>query len=64
MISWVAYQSRTTDFWQACDGVAGPSYWRQYGSGRDGKGEPPQLNSVSHGCSPSRFRRIEVILTD
>jgi TldD protein len=64
MISRAAYQSRTTDFWQACDGVAGPSYWRQYGSGRDGKGEPPQLNSVSHGCSPSRFRRIEVILTD
>jgi TldD protein len=64
MISRVAYQSRTTDFWQACDGIAGRSYWQQYGSGRDGKGEPAQINSMSHGCSPSRFRQINVILTD
>jgi TldD protein len=64
MISRVAYQSRTTDFWQACDGIAGRSYWRQFGSTRDGKGEPAQINSVSHGCSPARFRRIDVILTD
>jgi TldD protein len=64
MLSRVAYQSRTTDFWQACDGIAGPSYWEQYGSGRDGKGEPIQINGVSHGCSPSRFRQINVIRTD
>ena len=25
MISRVAYQSRTPDFWHACDGIAGPS---------------------------------------
>ncbi len=64
MVARVAYQARTTDFWQACDGVAGPSYWQMYGTARDGKGEPSQVNSISHGCSPSRFRKIDVIVTD
>jgi TldD protein len=64
MLSRVAYQSRTTDLWQACDGIAGPSYWRQWGAANDGKGEPGQINAVSHGCSPARFRQINVLLTD
>ena len=64
MLAQVAYQSRTTDFWQACDMIAGPSYWQQWGAPNDGKGEPPQSNSVSHGCSPARFRQINVIQTD
>jgi TldD protein len=64
MISRVAYQARTPDFWQACDATAGPAYWRQYGTTGDAKGEPTQINSISHGCSPTRFRNINVILTD
>lgn len=64
MVSQVAYQARTTDFWQACDGVAGPAYWQMYGAPNDGKGEPSQVNSMSHGCSPARFRSINVIQTD
>jgi TldD protein len=64
MLSRVAYQARTPDFWQACDAIAGPSYWQQFGAPTDGKGEPTQLNSVSHGCSPARFRQINVIQTD
>jgi TldD protein len=64
MVSRVAYQSRTTDFWQACDAIAGPAYWLQYGAPNDGKGEPGQSNSVSHGCSPARFRQVNVIQTD
>ncbi|HUQ94090.1 MAG TPA: TldD/PmbA family protein [Bryobacteraceae bacterium] len=64
MVSRVAYQARTPDFWQACDSIAGPSYWQQWGAPNDGKGEPPQSNSVSHGCSPARFRQINVIQTD
>src|ERR1035438_4045703 len=47
MISRVAYQSRTTDFWQSLDLIAGPSYWQQWGAPNDGKGEPEQINSVS-----------------
>jgi TldD protein len=64
MISRVAYQSRTTDFWQNCKSIAGPSYWQQWGAANDGKGEPGQVNSVSHGCSPALFKQIDVILTD
>jgi len=64
MISRVAYQGRTPDFWQACDGTAGPSYWRQFGTTGDAKGEPTQINSISHGCSPTRFRGINVLVTD
>lgn len=64
MISRVAYQGRTPDFWSACDGTAGPAYWRQFGTTGDAKGEPTQINSISHGCSPTRFRQINVLVTD
>ena len=29
----------------------------------DGKGQPGQIGSVSHGCVPARFRNINVINT-
>lgn len=64
MLSRVAYQSRTPDFWQACDGIAGPAYWQQYGLFNDGKGQPEQINAMSHGSAPARFRQINVLLTD
>lgn len=64
MISRVSYQARTPDFWQACDGTAGSAYWRQYGTTGDAKGEPTQINAISHGCSPTRFRQVDVLLTD
>jgi len=64
MISRVSYQARTPDFWSACDLIAGQSYWQQYGTTGDAKGEPTQINSISHGCSPARFRGIDVIITD
>ncbi len=64
MLRSVAYQAKTTDFWTSCDGIAGPAYFQQYGALNDGKGEPAQSNAVSHGCSPARFRQINVIQTD
>ncbi len=64
MVSRVAYQAKTSDFWHSCDGIAGSSYWKQFGSFFDGKGEPEQINAVSHGCSPARFRQVNVLLTD
>ncbi len=59
----VAYQSRTPDFWNNCDGVGSREFYRLGGSYFDGKGEPSQSNAVSHGCPPARFRRINVINT-
>ena len=64
MLSRVSYQARTPDFWQACDGIAGPSFFQQFGTSGDAKGEPTQINAMSHGCSPARFRKIDTIVTD
>ena len=63
MLRDVAYQSRTTDFWNACDGLGGQSSYELGGSFNDGKGEPGQSNAVSHGCPPARFRQINVLNT-
>ncbi|MBI1357725.1 MAG: TldD/PmbA family protein [Acidobacteria bacterium] len=59
----VAYQARTPDFWNALDGIASRKEYELGGSFYDGKGQPGQLNAVSHGCSPARFRKISVINT-
>ncbi|HYN84614.1 MAG TPA: metallopeptidase TldD-related protein [Pyrinomonadaceae bacterium] len=63
MLRDVAYQSRTTDFWGACDGLGGQATYQLGGSFFDGKGEPGQLNAVSHGCPIARFRQINVLNT-
>jgi len=63
MLRDVAYQSRTTDFWNACDGLGGKATYELNGAANDGKGEPQQANAVSHGCPVSRFRQINVLNT-
>ena len=63
MVNDVAYQARTPDFWGACDAICDESEYYVGGSFYDGKGEPGQSNAVSHGCSPARFRQINVLNT-
>ncbi|PWU13700.1 MAG: TldD protein [Verrucomicrobia bacterium] len=63
MLRDVAYQSRTTDFWHACDGLGGRATYELNGAANDGKGEPGQANAVSHGCPVTRFRQINVLNT-
>ena len=63
MLRDVAYQSRTTDFWKACDGLGGAGTYELNGAANDGKGEPTQANAVSHGCPVTRFRQINVLNT-
>jgi len=63
MLRDVAYQSRTTDFWNACDGLGGQATYQLPGTFNDGKGEPSQSNAVSHGCPVARFRQINVLNT-
>ena len=63
MVRDAAYQSRTPDFWAACDGIGGPATYQLWGTSADGKGEPGQTNAVSHGCPPARFRNITVLNT-
>jgi TldD protein len=64
MLADVAYQSRTPDFWQACDGLGGDATWENVGLQNDGKGQPQQVNAMSHGCPPGRFRRVNVLRTE
>ncbi|MGH9900751.1 MAG: TldD/PmbA family protein, partial [Pyrinomonadaceae bacterium] len=45
MLRDVAYQSRTTDFWGACDALGGGATYALGGSFNDGKGEPGQSNA-------------------
>ena len=63
MIEDVAYQIRTPEFWNACDGVCDASDYRIGGSFFDGKGQPGQVSAVSHGSSTARFNGINVIST-
>lgn len=63
MLKDVAYQSRTTDFWNACDALGGKSTYELPGTFNDGKGQPGQSNAVSHGCPVARFRNINVLNT-
>lgn len=60
-LRYVAYQSNSLDFWRACDAVCDERDYFVGGALGDGKGEPMQVNPVSHGCVTSRFRGIRVI---
>jgi TldD protein len=63
MLKDVAYQMRTPDFWNSMDMIGGKKSYMMGGAFFDGKGQPGQINAVSHGCVPSRFRNINVINT-
>ena len=63
MLKDVAYQMRTPDFWNSMDMIGGKKSYFMGGAFNDGKGQPPQVNAISHGCVPSRFRNINVINT-
>jgi TldD protein len=63
MLKDVAYQMKTTEFWNAMDMIGGKSSYMMGASFFDGKGQPGQVGSVSHGCVPARFRNINVINT-
>ena len=63
MLRDVAYQSNTPVFWNAMDMIGGKSSYWMGGTFTDGKGEPSQASSVSHGCVPARFRNVTILNT-
>jgi len=63
MLKDVAYQIRTPEFWNSMDMIGGRSGYEVWGSFFDGKGQPGQVNAVSHGSVPARFRNVNVINT-
>ncbi len=59
----VAFQGRTPEFWNALDMLGGTKTYELGGTLYDGKGQPGQLNAVSHGCPVARFKGINVLNT-
>ncbi|WP_299941094.1 TldD/PmbA family protein [uncultured Microbulbifer sp.] len=59
----VAYQSNTQEFWNACSAICDSRDYRLGGTFFDGKGQPSQVSAVSHGCSTTRFDKVNVINT-
>jgi TldD protein len=59
----LAYQSNTPDFWKSCDLLGGKSTYALGGAFSDGKGQPTQSNSVSHGCPIARFAKVNILNT-
>jgi TldD protein len=63
MLKDVAYQSTTPYFWNSMDMIGGKSSYWLAGAFNDGKGEPGQISSVSHGAVPARFKQVNVVNT-
>jgi TldD protein len=63
MLRDVAYQSNTQEFWNSCVKVCDERDFRLGGTFFDGKGQPAQINSVSHGSSTARFNGVNVLNT-
>ena len=59
----LAYQSNTPEFWKSCDMLGGRSTYMLGGAFYDGKGQPGQINAVSHGCPVARFARVNILNT-
>ena len=63
MLKDVDYQANTQEFWNSCDAICDERSWELGGTYYDGKGQPGQSNAVSHGCSPARFRNVNILNT-
>jgi TldD protein len=59
----VAFQGRTPEFWNGLDMLGGPRTYELGGTLYDGKGQPGQINAVSHGCPVARFKGVDVLNT-
>jgi TldD protein len=63
MLRDVAYVGRTPEFWNSLDVIGGAQTYFLGASFGDAKGQPIQVNAVSHGCPVSLFRNIDIINT-
>jgi len=55
-----SYSGITTEFWNACEAIAGPGHWTLWGTPNCGKGQPDQIIGTGHGASPARFHNIKI----
>ncbi len=54
------YTGITPEFWNSCDAIGNRDHWHVWGIPNCGKGEPMQTAHVAHGAAPTRFRNLEV----
>jgi TldD protein len=59
----VAYQIQTPEFWNSMDMIGGKQSYQLGGSFFDGKGQPAQVNAVSHGAPAVRFHQANILNT-
>jgi TldD protein len=60
MLKNVIYQSLTPEFWNSCDAICDERFWVPNGVLNCGKGDPMQINRMTHGAAPARFRKVKV----
>jgi TldD protein len=60
MVKRPAFRGDTLNFWKSCDAVCNQDEFRLYGLPICGKGEPWQGGPISHGCSPARFKNVQL----
>jgi TldD protein len=63
MIRDIAYVFRTPEFWNRLSVLGGQQTYELGATFGDGKGQPGQSNSVSHGCPTALFRDVDIINT-
>jgi TldD protein len=54
------YSGISTEFWNACEAIAGREHWTLWGIPNCGKGQPEQVMGTGHGASPARFRAVRI----
>jgi TldD protein len=63
MLRDVAYAARTPDFWRSMVMIGGRQTYFLGATDSDAKGQPMQLNAVSHGCPIALFHNVDVLRT-
>ncbi len=58
-----SFQATTEQFWNSCTAICDKNDYRLCGTFSDGKGQPSQASAVSHGCSTTLFKGVNVINT-
>jgi TldD protein len=64
MLRDVSYSANTISFWNACERIGDRDHFKLGAAMYDGKGQPMQINGVSHGCPPAYFRNVQIANTN
>ncbi|MGI8671077.1 MAG: TldD/PmbA family protein [Luteitalea sp.] len=60
MVADVTYNAITTDFYGNLDAISNKGSWEMHGTTGDAKGQPVQINHISHGAPWMRVRKVMI----